>query len=197
MAILAVLAVALPIVAGFGLLLLNLTDRKQRQIYVMACLLAGVALSLVVFWCGTGPWELIAFGARVSFSLGVDTLGRIFGTMAALLWIPSTVYAFEYMKHEGAEVRFFAFYLMSFGVTMGIALSANPITLFFFYECLTLTTLPLVMHAMDGRARYAGKLYVAFSMGGAGIAFASVIFLVSYSTAPWTSAWAACWMRGL
>ena len=182
MAILAVLAVALPIVAGSGLLLLNLTDRKQRQIYVMACLLAGVALSLVVFWCGTGPWELIAFGARVSFSLGVDTLGRIFGTMAALLWIPSTVYAFEYMKHEGAEVRFFAFYLMSFGVTMGIALSANPITLFFFYECLTLTTLPLVMHAMDGRARYAGKLYVAFSMGGAGIAFASVIFLVSYST---------------
>lgn len=196
MAILAVLAVALPIVAGFGLLLLNLTDRKQRQIYVMACLLAGVALSLVVFWCGTGPWELIAFGARVSFSLGVDTLGRIFGTMAALLWIPSTVYAFEYMKHEGAEVRFFAFYLMSFGVTMGIALSANPITLFFFYECLTLTTLPLVMHAMDGRARYAASCMWPFH-GRRRIAFASVIFLVSYSTAPWTSAWAACWMRGL
>lgn len=182
MAILAVLAVVLPIMAGFALLLFNVTDRSKRQIYVMISLLVSVIISLAVFWGGEETWKLIAFGERVSFSLGVDTLGRIFGTMAALLWIPATVYAFEYMKHEGAEVRFFAFYLMSFGVTMGIALAANPITMFFFYECLTLTTLPLVMHAMDGRARYAGKLYVAFSMGGAGIAFASVLFLVSYST---------------
>ena len=182
MAILAVLAVLLPIGAGFALLLLNLTDRKKRQIFVMASLLAGAAVSLAVFWGGTGVWTLICFGSRITFALGVDSLARIFGTMAALLWIPATVYAFEYMRHEGAEVRFFAFYLMSFGVTMGIALAANPITLFFFYECLTLTTLPLVMHAMDGRARFAGKLYVAFSMGGAGIAFAAVIFLVAYST---------------
>jgi multicomponent Na+:H+ antiporter subunit D len=185
--IVALLAVCLPIVAGLGLLLLRIEDRRRREWYVMGSLLIGAVCSLSAFWLtDDGVWTLISFSQRVTFALCADSLGRVFGTMATILWIPATVYAFEYMKHEGAEPRFFAFYLMSFGVTMGIALSANPVTLFFFYECLTLATLPLVMHAMDGRARYAGKLYVAFSMGGAGIAFAAVIFLIVYSTGDMT-----------
>ena len=187
--IFSLMAICFPIVAGFVLLRLRPDERRRRERFVMGSLLIGVALALAAFWgSGGGPWVLISFGGRIHFSLGIDNLSRIFGTMAAVLWIPATVYAFEYMKHEGAENRFFAFYLMSFGVTMGIAMAANPITMFFFYECLTLTTLPLVMHAMDGRARYAGKLYVAYSMGGAGIAFAAVIFLEAYSSGDMTFA---------
>ena len=68
MAILAVLAVALPLVAGFGLLLLNLTDRKQRQIYVMACLLAGVLTG-----CGGVVPRAKADEDRPTVTVGCDT----------------------------------------------------------------------------------------------------------------------------
>lgn len=47
-----------------------------------------------------------------------------------------------------------------------MALSHSPITLYFFYELMTLATLPLVMHAMDTRAIYAGKKYLLLSMAG-------------------------------
>ena len=55
------------------------------------------------------------------------------------------------MSHEGHENRFFAFWLVAYGVVLGIAYSEDFLSLYFFYEALTLTTLPLVMHAMDER----------------------------------------------
>ena len=36
-----------------------------------------------------------------------------------------------------------------------------------FYELLTLSTLPLVMHALDSKARYAGRIYLTYSMRAA------------------------------
>ena len=182
MAYLALIPILLPIVAGFGLLLHPITARRARERYVMLFLLLSVAAALAVLFGGpTGTWTLLRFGGNATLAFHADGLSKIFGAMAAILWIPATIYAFSYMEHEGGEVRFFAFYLMSLGVTEGIALSANPITLYLFYELLTLATLPIVMHQMDGKARYAGKLYVAFSMGGAGIAFAAVIYLMIYA----------------
>ena len=55
----------------------------------------------------------------------------------------ATLYAFEYMEHLGKENTFFAFYTMTFGVTTGIAFAGNLMTLYMFYEMLTLVTLPL------------------------------------------------------
>ncbi|MDD3164465.1 MAG: proton-conducting transporter membrane subunit [Oscillospiraceae bacterium] len=172
-----------PILAGLALLLSKLDDARKRERYVVFILLVSLAATLGVFYLSSGgPWTLVAFSSRLALALKVDGLTKVFGTMAAVLWVPATFYAFEYMSHEHNQTRFFAFYLMSYGVTMGVAMAANPVTLYFFYECLTLATLPIVMHEMDGRARYAGKMYILYSMGGAGLAFAAVIFLMVYST---------------
>ena len=61
--------------------------------------------------------------------------------------------------YEGKMQKFFAFYLMTFGVTVGLAFSANMLTMYLCYEALTFITLPLVTHSMDKRAEYAGKKY--------------------------------------
>ena len=45
---------------------------------------------------------------------------------------------------------------------------------------LTLTTLPLVMHAMDEKARYAGRKYLVYSLSGAAFAFIGIVFLLNY-----------------
>ena len=47
---------------------------------------------------------------------------------------------------------------------------------------MTLATLPLVMHAMDTRAIYAGKKYLLLSMAGAAMVFVSIISLHEYGT---------------
>ena len=66
--------------------------------------------------------------------------------LVSLLWVLAAFFAFEYMQHEENEERFFGFFTMTLGVLMGIGLSANLLTLYFFYELMTLITLPLVIH---------------------------------------------------
>ena len=67
------------------------------------------------------------------------------------------------MEHEENLPRFFGFYTMCFGVTAGIALSANLITMYFFYELLTLVTIPLVAHEGDRRSMAAARKYIFYS----------------------------------
>ena len=71
---------------------------------------------------------------------------------------------------------------MSFGIAMGLAFSANLLTFYLFYELLTLGTLPLVMHAMNPQAQYAGKKYIVYSIGGAAFAFIAMVFMMYYGT---------------
>ncbi|MEG2037989.1 MAG: proton-conducting transporter membrane subunit, partial [Ruthenibacterium sp.] len=99
-----------------------------------------------------------------------------------LLWPVTALYSFEYMRHEGSENRFFSFFTISFGVVLGVAFAENFMTLYLFYELLTLATLPLVMHTMDRKARYAGKKYLIYSLSGAAFAFIGLVFLLNYGT---------------
>jgi len=153
-------AVFLPICAGVALPLWRPHDRRTRQDYVVgaACATTILALLAIFTQAGNAPLVLLRLNDHLSVAFRVDGLSRIFGVMVSLLWPLACLYAVEYMSREGAEDRFFAFYLAAFGVTLGIAFSANILTMYFFYELLTLVTLPLVMHSMDGKARYAGRM---------------------------------------
>ena len=175
------LSVLFPILSGFVLLLSRTEDRRKRECWVIATAIATavLAISAVFLEYGT-PIVLVRFTETVYLTLAPDGLGSIFAVMVSVLWIIASFYALEYLKHEGAETRFFGFFLMSFGVTLGVAFSANLITMYLFYELLTLATLPLVMHAMDGKARHAGKSYILYSMTGAGLGFVAMVFLMYY-----------------
>ena len=55
-----------------------------------------------------------------------------------------------------------------------------------------MATLPLVMHAMDRKARYAGKKYLIYSLSGAAFAFIGIVFLTATTAPRWTSPTAVC-----
>lgn len=126
--------------------------------------------------------ELVRFTGNLTLSLRMDGLGSVFCAMIAVLWPLVTLYAFEYMRHEGKEKSFFMFFTMTYGVTLGIACSANLLTMYCFYEMLTLVTLPLVMHAGTREAVLASRKYLYYSLGGAAFAFIGLIFIISYGT---------------
>ena len=177
------ISVLFPIFSGLALLLSKTEDRKIRERWVIAtaAVTAVLAISAVLTEFGE-RLEMVCFTKTLALAFTADGLGSIFAVMVSVLWVIASFYALEYMKHEGAETRFFAFFLASFGVTLGVAFSANIVTMYLFYELLTLATLPLVMHAMNGKARYAGKTYILYSMTGAGLGFAAMIFLLYYGS---------------
>ena len=176
------LSIVFPIVAGFALLLFGVEHRRTREIWVLSVAFVTAALGLCAVFAGTREtFVAVRFTQTITLAFRADGLACIFAAMVSILWVLASFYALEYMKHEGAETRFFAFFLMSFGVTLGVAFAANLVTMYLFYELLTLATLPLVMHSMDAKARFAGKEYILYSMTGAALGFVSMIFVLYYS----------------
>ena len=129
------LPVIFPIIAGIGLLPVKFKDRKDREKWVLSIVVLNALFALYAIWGVGGAYvTLFRFSEKLSLGFHIDGLSKVFGTMVSLLWIITTVYAFEYMTHEGKEDKFFAFFIMTFGVVLGIAFSGNFLTMYLFYE---------------------------------------------------------------
>ena len=184
MKLLLLVLILAPLLGGLGLLIHPMEDTHRRNVYVLALCSAVSVLTLLALLLGHGSAFTLArlFGENFSFAFRVDGLSAVFMAIVAVLWPITDLYAFEYMRHDKAQNRFFAFFTMTYGVVLGIASAGNLFTLYLFYELLTLCTLPLVMHEMDGAAKAAGLKYLLYSMGGAALAFVSMMILSSCGT---------------
>lgn len=173
--------ILLPFVGGALLPVLPLYTRGKKQVYIEGIT---IATSLVVLCLmidsPTDRFRVLDLAGALEITFYMDGLSKVFAGILAGLWPFAMLYAFEYMKEEGSESRFFAFYLMTYGVANGIAFAENFMTLYMFYEMLTLVTLPLVMHAMDKASISAGRQYVFYSIGGASFAFIGFILILGY-----------------
>ena len=175
------LAVFLPIVCGLAMFACRGMTHRARQV-----LTEGVTLvtSLLVLFClmnkrGVAYTPLYLL-PKLPISFCIDGVGSVFAAIVAFLWPLATLYGFEYMEHEGGENHFFALYTMTYGVTLGIATAANVLTLYLFYEFLTLCTLPLVMHGTSKASVRAGYTYMMYSFFGAALAFVGVMLIIGF-----------------
>ena len=105
-------------------------------------------------------WEILP-GLTIGFS--IEPLGLLFALLASTLWITATPYAIGYMTHGGYSNlgRFFACYAIALGAAAGIAFSDNLLTLFLFYEILSVSTYPLVAHDGSEKAKKGARTYLA------------------------------------
>lgn len=146
-----------------------------------------VVLNSVLVWYlllhhSDSTFVLAHFTGDLSINFRVDGMSMVFAGLVSALWPFATLYAFEYMTKEEHEKIFFLFYTMTYGVTLGIALAANLLTMYFFYELLTLVTVPLVMHTLTREAILASRKYLYYSLGGAAFAFLGLIMIIVYGT---------------
>ncbi len=98
----------------------------------------------------------------ITLALQAEPLGMLFALVASLLWIVTSVYSVGYMRANGEahQTRFYACFAVALSSTMGVAFSENLMTLFVFYEVLTLSTYPLVTHKGTEEAMKAGRVYL-------------------------------------
>ncbi len=127
------------------------------------------------------------FGNGLSLALRADALGILFGLLASLLWIVTSFYSIGYMRglDEHAQTRYFASFAASLASAIGVAFGANLLTVFVFYELLTVSTYPLVTHDETDRARAAGRKYLTYTFGG-GVAVLGgtvLVYLLAGTTA--------------
>lgn len=103
----------------------------------------------------------------VPVMLHLDRLGKLFSALVSAMWLPVTMHSFEYMKHEWKNVRFYGCHLMTLGVVLGICCAGNLVTMYLFYEGMTLATIGYVIHSQTKEAISAGFKYIFYSIAGA------------------------------
>ena len=172
-----VVPILIPVVAGVLMLLFPIQDSKKRNICVEAVIIIN---TIVTLWLlghrPNEPFHLFSLSETLPLTLNIDGLSVFFGGMVACLWPLAALYAFEYMRHEERVNTFLAFYTITYGVTLGVAFSGNIITMYLFYETLTLVTLPLVIHTMTEEAQRATRQYLYYMIGGTAFAFIGMVF---------------------
>ena len=109
--------------------------------------------------------------------LRADALAVLFVTLSTVLWLVTTVYAIGYLEDSPHRSRFFGFFSLCVTATVGIALAGNLITFLLFYELLTLTTYPLIVHRGTEEARRAGRTYLIYTMTGGALILIGTIWL--------------------
>ena len=167
----------------WGLMLLLLPEFRSRKLLIAATglgLAAAAALGLGTA-LGGGELLLFSFGRNLDIFFRVDDLGRLFAAVVILVWVLSGIHAFEYMKHEKEEKRYFGFYLMVFGVLHGLVFSGNLVTFYLFYEMMTLLSVPLILHSRSREAIMGGLKYLFYSLFGAYMVLFALFFLNKYT----------------
>ncbi len=103
----------------------------------------------------------------VAIKFRVDALGMLFALVASSLWIVTSAYSIGYMRglNEHSQTRYFVFFALALSATIGVAFSANLLTLYLFYEMLSFATYPLVTHHQDSEARSSGRKYLLYIVG--------------------------------
>jgi len=164
------LLLILPLVAAVLIPLCRKQENLREAVSLTAAfaLLANVIYLVRLVSSGERPsLKLAEFAGKFEIEFVLEPLGAIFAAIASSLWILNTLFAIGYMRgnKEKNQTRFYAFVAIAIAGAMGIAASGNLITLFVFYEVLTLSTFPLVTHKGDEKAKRGGTIYALILMG--------------------------------
>lgn len=112
-------------------------------------------------------WVLAEWLPGMPVAFRLEPLGMLFALVAGFLWIITSIYSIGYMRghHEQNQTRFYICFALAITFAMGVAFSANLLTLFIFYELLTLSTYPLVAHAGTDKAKRGARMYLGMLLG--------------------------------
>ncbi len=149
---------------------LNVTAAVVKVVLV-AALVAGVLYYGLEF-----EWRA-AFLPGIDLVLRADPIPLLFVFLSALLWLTTTVYAVGYLAEDGHQSRFFGFFGLCVTATVGIALAGNLVTFLVFYELLTVTTYPLVVHDGTAKARAGGRAYLLYTLTGGALLLLGTVWL--------------------
>lgn len=177
-------AVLIPILLGFGILIVPEFKKRNTLLVISGFSLVLTAiLACLVILGGEMELMLFSFGKNMDIYFHVDDVSRLFGTVVVFVWVLAGFYAFEYMKHEKEEKRYFGFYQMVFGVLLALVFSGNMVTYYLFYELMTLLSVPLILHSKTKEAIMGGLKYMFYSLFGAYMVLFGIYFLNTYA---WT-----------
>ncbi|HVR28197.1 MAG TPA: proton-conducting transporter membrane subunit [Thermoanaerobaculia bacterium] len=174
------IAVAVPAAAAALTLLFGDRPRLREGASFLAPIATCAVLASMVpeVLAGSEPaTALITLAPGFRLGLTADAFGMLFALLASGLWVLTALYNVGYLRatRERHQTSYYACFALCVAAAVGIALAANLITLFIFYEVLTLATYPLVAHKRTPEAITAARKYLAYTLGAGQVLLLAIV----------------------
>ncbi|MBQ0072097.1 MAG: hypothetical protein KBS81_09655, partial [Spirochaetales bacterium] len=119
------LAILLPFIGGVLELFLKGLRKKRSTnlLFLAACLAVEFALVVLVAFQKDSSFTLWSLTETMVIRFHVDGISILFSVLSSFAWLLVGIFAFEYMKHEEDEERFFGFYLIVEGTLIALSLA--------------------------------------------------------------------------
>jgi len=141
-----------------------LRSDKARDGFVLASLAVAFVLVIALCLTGDGMLTLFTMGDSLPVVLASDGLSRLFAVLMSGMWLVSGAFSFRYMTHEGSQRRYYTFYLLTLFALMGLCFAGTLVTMYLFFELMTLLSVAMVLHSLSKEAVAAGMKYLLYSV---------------------------------
>ena len=132
-------------------------------------------------------WEKMmndfSFGMNISdicgmgLSFRLDGFRLMYAIIATFMWVVSTLFSLEYMKHYQRKGRYYFFLILTYFATVGVFLSADFYTTFIFFEIMSLASFVWVAQDEKPESLRAAGTYLGVAIIG-GLVMLMGIFLL-------------------
>ena len=169
-----------PFVAAFLCYLTGRRHKIVRDRFLQLSVIAemGIVAAAVFVYAQQGELEFVWKGfCMQGLYLKLDGFRVLYGSIAAFMWMMTGIFSREYFTHYRNRNRYYFFYLLTLGATMGVFLSGDFYTTFVFFEIMSLTSYVWVIHDEKPAAMKAGEIYLAIAVIG-GLVMLMGLFLL-------------------
>lgn len=126
-------------------------------------------------------FTLLRLTDMLNITFRVDELSLIFAGFTTIIWILAGIYSFGYLEHDSHKKQYAFFYMLVYVILLGLDFSANLVTMYLFYELMTLSSMPLILHDMTEKAVSAAMKYLYYSIAGAFFALFGIFVLSQFA----------------
>lgn len=173
-----------PLVGTVAVILGATYSEKMRDYLAVAITAATFTLSAALF--GLAGRGLVEYRLEVGFLelpllLRVDPFGATFNLLSSFIWLLAIIFSLTYLSHEKHHTRYHVFMLFTLAGCLGVFLTGDFLSLFVFFELMSLASYLLVVHVQTPEAMKAGRLYLYLGVFG-GLCLLSGIFLLFHLT---------------
>lgn len=179
--ILLVFVALLPIVLGIVAYPVGRASAKRAHTYTMCALAFQFTFNLVTIILCYGnmmeftlPWWNLTFVMGGVHGLGFRSLYLLIVTG---MWLIAGLFSPEYFHGENNTHRYYSFMLITLGGISGLFMAGDLITLFTFFEIMSLASYVFVAHNETPEARRASASYLAVGIIGGMVAFYGIVTL--------------------
>lgn len=174
--------VFLPMLASVAGYLIGRANKKLRDYFVQCIvLLEAAAFLYILITYVKNPLTTMDFTWQgfcvMGLNFTVDGFRALYAFIASFMWAMTGLFSGEYFAHYRNRNRYYLFFLLTLGATVGVFLSADLFTTFVFFEIMSLTSYVWVAQEESTGALKAAETYLAVAVIG-GLVMLMGLFLL-------------------